>query len=90
MEWMAELHVPTYSTHTGDSFVCPQFSLQLEKRKECPDFVVLDFSAKEIKVVEVTTAWDIHSLAERLEFLHRQSEEIKKQIMAKSRGALLG
>jgi hypothetical protein len=46
-----------YVASGGQRFICPQFSIPNDSGGEwsCPDFVALDFQAKSIYVVEVTT-----------------------------------
>ncbi|MEJ7138783.1 hypothetical protein [Amphibiibacter pelophylacis] len=49
-------------------FLAPQFSLRDGGREwSCPDFVALDFRACEIQVVEVTTAYNVRGLIEKIQ-----------------------
>jgi hypothetical protein len=50
-------------------FLSPQFSVKDSSGGEwsCPDFVALDFSKREVQVVEVTTAATVSGIVEKLE-----------------------
>jgi len=58
MEAIAEQLVSIYLTRGGKVFIAPQYSIpnpQSNAEWACPDFVALDFSAREVVVVEVAT-----------------------------------
>jgi hypothetical protein len=66
MEFLYEALVLGYLTRGGNRFCCPQYGIKTESGKEdwrCPDFVVLDFEEKQVILAEVTTAWNIKSMA---------------------------
>jgi hypothetical protein len=49
-------------------FLSPQLSIRDGAGEwSCPDFVALDFLNREIQVVEITTAYDVKGLMEKLE-----------------------
>ena len=48
-------------------FLAPQFSIRSEHGEwSCPDFVALDFAKKQIQVVEVTVAYSVDTLIEKV------------------------
>ena len=57
-----EADIATYLTADGQVFLAPQYQVafdpELKEGGSCPDFVALDFRAREILIVEVTTATD--------------------------------
>jgi hypothetical protein len=83
MEWIAEAHVMAFLTFRGHTFVCPQFLVEVEGSKKYPDFVALDLPKKNISVVEVSTAYNIRALADKLNLFHRNSDAIRRQIISK-------
>lgn len=49
-------------------FLMPQFAVSDGGGEwSCPDFVALDFRAHEVQVVEVTTAYDVSGLVEKIQ-----------------------
>ena len=76
METLFEQIVLTYLTHTGDTFVCPQFPIRDEQGRPWsnPDFVALQFTTerKVVHIVEVSTAYDLSGLADRINNRHAQ------------------
>ena len=64
-----EIDIATYLTIDGQVFIAPQFDIKWEMNEggSCPDFVALDFSCKEIVIVEVTSAADWKPLAGRVQ-----------------------
>ena len=64
-----ESDIATYLTIDGQVFIAPQFDIKWEMNEggSCPDFVALDFSCKEVVVVEVTSAADWKPLAKRVQ-----------------------
>lgn len=53
---------------TEGLFLSPQFSVSEENGEwSCPDFVALNFRAREIQVIEVSTAYNIRALFEKIE-----------------------
>ena len=60
--------IATYLTIDGQVFIAPQFDIKWEMNEggSCPDFVALDFSCKEVVVVEVTSAAHWKPLAGRV------------------------
>jgi hypothetical protein len=63
-----ETDIAIYLTVDGKVFIAPQFDIGWEKNEggTCPDFVALDFSCKEIVVVEVTSAANWKPLASKV------------------------
>jgi|GEM_PF-1111551 len=58
-------------------FLSPQFSIRDSAgERSCPDFVALDFLNREIQVVEVTTAYEVKGLIEKLE--NREEQWFKR------------
>jgi hypothetical protein len=71
MEYLYELLVLAYLTRGGNRFCCPQYGLKSGKDDwRCPDFVVLDFEAKQVILAEVTAAYEIRSKAKKAIELH--------------------
>lgn len=70
MGFVYEQLVERYLTCNGRAFVCPQYAVAYDSStKEGgsePDFVVLDFDAGEVVVVEVTEAADIFGLLQKV------------------------
>lgn len=68
MHAIFESLVTAYLTHKGDTFVCPQFPVNDENGNpwSCPDLVALNFPNKRIEIVEVTTAYDVSKLIEKV------------------------
>jgi hypothetical protein len=71
MDAQIEGLVELYLTRGGQVFLSPQYDIPYSKEERdggsCPDFVALDFGAKEIVVVEVTSAANLKSLYEKVE-----------------------
>ena len=68
MEGLAEQIVAMYLTRGGKVFIVPQYAIAVPGKKSdwsCPDFVALDFSRKEVVIVEVTTASDVGSITNK-------------------------
>jgi hypothetical protein len=63
-----EADIATYLTIDGQVFIAPQYDIKWEMNEggTCPDFIALDFSCREVVVVEVTTAANWPPLAERV------------------------
>lgn len=62
-----EALVMHYLTAQG-LFLAPQFSVSDSGGEwSCPDFVALDFRAHEVQVVEVTAAYDVGGLIEKIQ-----------------------
>lgn len=64
MEALAEQVVGTFLTQGGKVFIAPGYNLG--NGWSCPDFVALDFGKREVVVVEVTTAYEISSLLDKV------------------------
>ena len=64
MEIIAEQVVEAFLVQGGKVFISPSYNIG---KWSCPDFVALDFSKREVVVVEVTTAYDIESLIQKVE-----------------------
>jgi hypothetical protein len=68
MEMIAEQVVQAFLVQGGEVFVSPGYNIAKNgKEWSCPDFVALDFGKREVVVVEVTTAYDIESLIQKVE-----------------------
>ncbi len=78
-----EIDIATYLKIDGQVFIAPQLDIKWEMNEggSCPDFVALDFSCKEIVIVEVTTAADWKPLAKRV-------QDREKRWFAPARGGL--
>src|SRR6266436_617254 len=68
MDYVYEIAVMHYLTRLGDAFVCPQFPTKDDKGGiwSTPDFVLLDFSKREIAIIEVSSASDVSNLRARV------------------------
>ncbi len=68
MEVLRELDIARFLTRGGKVFICPSFHIAFNKEMNDggtdPDIVALDFSAREIVVVEVTTGSVLTNLLE--------------------------
>jgi hypothetical protein len=64
MEALAEQVIGAFLVQGGKVFVSSGYSI--DNDRTCPDFVALDFGKREVVVVEVTTAYEIGSLIERV------------------------
>jgi hypothetical protein len=64
MEMIAEQVVEAFLVQGGKVFISPSYNIG---KLSCPDFVALDFSKREVVVAEVTTAYDIESLIQKVE-----------------------
>ncbi len=64
MESLAEQVIGAYLVQGGEVFIAPSYNIG--NGWSCPDFVALDFSKAEIVVVEVTTAYEIGALIEKV------------------------
>jgi len=63
-------------------FLSPQFSIGVGRSDwSCPDFVALDFTKKRVVVVEVTTAYDVSSLVEKIYNRDQQWFQRLRQIL---------
>ncbi len=65
MEALAEQVIATYLTRGGKVFIVPQYGIPVEGSAAdwaCPDFVALDFSKKEVVIVEVASGGDISTI----------------------------
>jgi dsDNA-specific endonuclease/ATPase MutS2 len=62
--------VLNYITSDSNRFVNPQFNIEYDKQDEIggslPDFIVLDFQAEIVFIVEVSTAWNIDKLISKV------------------------
>ena len=69
-----EADISIYLTIDGQVFIAPQYDIKWEMNEggTCPDFVALDFSCKEVVVVEVTGAVDFKPLADRVRERHNR------------------
>lgn len=67
-----EADVAIYLTIDGQVFIAPQYDIkwEMDEGGTCPDFVALDFSCKEVVVVEVTGAANWKPLADRVRQRH--------------------
>jgi hypothetical protein len=65
MEALAEQVIGAFLVQDGRVFVSPGYNIG--NGHSCPDFVALDFNKHEVVVVEVTTAYNIASLLEKVE-----------------------
>jgi hypothetical protein len=87
MEFLYEGIVLAYLTRGGNRFACPQYGIKSESGKDdwrCPDFVVLDFEVKQIILAEVTTAWNIKSMASKAVELHDDGiAKLRRQLVEK-------
>lgn len=65
-------------------FLSPQFSIRDGGREwSCPDFVALDFRQLEIQVIEVSAAYAIHRLVEKLRNCEEQwFKRLRPQLVA--------
>ena len=60
-------------------FVSPQFSVRDGNGEwSCPDLVALDFRNHQVQVVEVTTAYDVSNLANKIQ--NRQEQWIRRLV----------
>ena len=79
-----EADIAIYLTVDGQVFIVPQYDIKREMNegRACPDFVALDFSCKEVVVVEVTGAADWKPLAGRVRERHsRWFNPVRKRLM---------
>lgn len=78
-----ELTVMHYLAAQG-LFLSPQFSIRDGGGEwSCPDFVALDFLAKEIQVVEVTSAWEVSALIGKIQRREEQwYKKLRQQLAA--------
>ena len=71
MEVLFEPLIERYLTICGSVFIAPQYALAFNKDHEdggsCPDFVALDFSRRQIVVVEVNGGSSVKDFAARVE-----------------------
>lgn len=62
--------VTHYLTANGRAFLCPQFSCDYSQAASqggsCPDYLVLDLFTPELVVVEVSTAYNLNNLVQRV------------------------
>jgi predicted RNA binding protein with dsRBD fold (UPF0201 family) len=75
---LAEEAVLEYLTHDGDVFVCPQYRAPGGN----PDFVALDFIKHQVTVVEVSTAYGLGNLRDKLkrkDWIDSVRQELKKK-----------
>ena len=70
METLAEQIIGAFLVQGGKVFISPGYNIG--KSWSCPDFVALDFSTNEVVVIEVTTAYDIGSLIEKIKNREKQ------------------
>ncbi len=64
MEALAEQVIAAFLVQDGKVFISSGYNI--DNGRTCPDFVALDFGKSEVVVVEVTTAYNIVSLLERV------------------------
>ncbi len=64
METLVEQVIGAFLAQGGKVFVSPGYDI--DNGRTCPDFVALDFSKREVVLVEVSTGYDIGSLMERV------------------------
>jgi hypothetical protein len=64
MEALAEQVIQAFLVQDGKVFVSPGYNL--DHGRACPDFVALDFGKKEVVIVEVTTAYKLDSLFDKI------------------------
>jgi hypothetical protein len=87
MEFLYEGVVQGYLTRGGNRFCCPQYGIKSESGKEdwrCPDFLVLDFEAEQVILAEVSTAWNIRSMADKaVELQYQGIPKLRQQLMGK-------
>ena len=70
----AEPIIMHYLTASERLFVSPQFVIRGPDGEEwsCPDFVALDLAAHRVHIVEVTTAFDVSGLVEKVKMRQAQ------------------
>jgi Holliday junction resolvase-like predicted endonuclease len=64
LEGLYEVFVLNFLTRDGKTFAAPQYDI--DNGYSCPDFVALRPSEKKVIVVEVSTAYDLTRLADKL------------------------
>ena len=85
MEFLYEAFVLAYLTRGGNRFCTPQYGIKTEDGKEdwrCPDFVALDFEKRQIILAEVTSAWNIGTMAKKVVEMQNQGVPKLRQQMA--------
>lgn len=81
-----EAMVAEYLTANGRAFICPQYEVRWDAETKTggssPDFLVIDFSARDIVVVEVSGASNLNGLIDKIrDRENRWYRPIKRQLI---------